>query len=65
MTTREVIKRLHADGWRLQRQSASSHKIFMHPTKVGLVLVADHRGDLPIGTLRSIFRQAGWDWNTR
>ena len=31
----------------------------------GVVTVPYTNRDIPIGTLRSIFRQAGWDWRTR
>lgn len=31
----------------------------------GKVTVPHPSADLPIGTLKSIFRQAGWDWRRR
>jgi predicted RNA binding protein YcfA (HicA-like mRNA interferase family) len=58
MTGREVIRRLVADGWMLARTKGSHHQ-YRHPTKPGLVTVPHPRRDLPIGTLRSIARQAG------
>ncbi len=58
MTARQVIKRLEEDGWYEVRQSGS-HKQFQHDTKLGTVTVPMHRGDIPRGTLRNIFRQAG------
>ena len=61
MTAREVIAKLNAEGWNELRQRGS-HRIFGHPTKAGRVIVAMHRGDIPTGTLRNIFRQAGWQW---
>ena len=42
-----------------------SHYQFKHPEKHGKVTVPHPSADLPIGTLKSIFRQAGWDWRTR
>ena len=36
----------------------------VHSTKPGVVIPFTNR-DIAIGTLRSIFRQAGWDWRTR
>jgi predicted RNA binding protein YcfA (HicA-like mRNA interferase family) len=36
-----------------------SHHQFKHPTKPGRVTVPHPKRDLPIGTVRSIFRQAG------
>ena len=59
MSSREVIQRLRADGWFLSR-SKGSHQQFKHAEKPGLVTVPHPKKDLPAGTLRSIFRQAGW-----
>jgi predicted RNA binding protein YcfA (HicA-like mRNA interferase family) len=58
---REVIVRLRSDGWVLVRVKGSHH-IFHHPDKPGAVTLAYHReGDeVPVGTLRSIKKQAGW-----
>lgn len=58
MTGREVVAALRADGWVLAR-SKGSHAQYRHPTKPGLVTVPMHAGDLPIGTLKSIEKQAG------
>ena len=60
MTAQEVIKRLHDDGWHEVKQTGS-HKKFKHDSKAGIVTVPMHRGDIPKGTLGSIFRQAGWE----
>jgi len=57
MDSREVIRKLLADGWRQVAQSGS-HKQFKHPSKPGRVTVPSPRKDLPIGTLRSIEKQA-------
>lgn len=59
---RDVITTLRRDGWRLHR-TTGSHRHFVHPTKAGIVTVAGRPGsDVPIGTLRAVFRQAGLDW---
>jgi predicted RNA binding protein YcfA (HicA-like mRNA interferase family) len=58
MDSRQVIRMLQADGWRLVR-SRGSHRQFKHPSKPGLVTVPHPRRDLPIGTVRSILKQAG------
>jgi predicted RNA binding protein YcfA (HicA-like mRNA interferase family) len=56
---REVIRRLEADGWRLDRQRGS-HRQFRHPEKSGTVTIAGKPSDdLRAGTLASILRQAG------
>lgn len=49
---------LKADGWILVRQKGS-HAQFRHPNKPGVVTVPMHGGDIPIGTLKSIAKQAG------
>jgi predicted RNA binding protein YcfA (HicA-like mRNA interferase family) len=61
MDSSEVIKRLKRDGWVL-RGGRGDHRKFKHPDRPGQVVVPHPRKDLPIGTLRAIFRQAGWDW---
>jgi predicted RNA binding protein YcfA (HicA-like mRNA interferase family) len=62
MTTREVLQRLHADGWVKVRQTGS-HWQFKHATKPGVVTVAVHKQSAHVkpGTLASIKRQAGWE----
>jgi len=59
MKAKEVIKLIQKDGWFFERQ-AGSYKIFKHPTKRGIVVVPEHgKEDVKIGTLNSIFKQAG------
>ncbi len=58
MDSREIIKRLRADGW-FEVAHEGSHKHFKHATKTGRVTVPFPRRDVPIGTLRSIEKQAG------
>jgi predicted RNA binding protein YcfA (HicA-like mRNA interferase family) len=62
MTARQVIRRLLNEGWREVRQTGS-HKQFQHENKPGTVTVPTHKGDIPAGTLSSIYRQAGWERN--
>jgi predicted RNA binding protein YcfA (HicA-like mRNA interferase family) len=58
MESRKIIKILEKDGWYKADQSGS-HIQFRHPTKKGRVTVPHPKKDLPIGTLKSIERQAG------
>lgn len=58
MTVKEVLKILHADGWREVPYTKGSHIQLTHPTKKGKVTVANHSGDIPKGTLNSILKQA-------
>lgn len=56
-----IIRRLLEDGW-VETKGRGSHRNFRHPTKPGKVTVPFHGNrDLPIGTIRSIERQAGLD----
>ena len=57
-SSREILKRLRADGWVLAAVSGSHHQ-FKHPVKPGKVTVPHPRKDLSPGTVRSILRQAG------
>jgi predicted RNA binding protein YcfA (HicA-like mRNA interferase family) len=61
MTVRDVLRRLHDEGWIMARQRGS-HRQFVHSAKPGFrVTVAGHpKLDVPKGTLNSIFKQAGW-----
>jgi len=61
MNSREIIKRLTDDGWFLAG-GKGDHEKFKHPTKPGHVVVPHPRKDVAIGTLRNIYRQAGWIW---
>ncbi len=58
MTVREILKELRTDGW-VEFQVKGSHIQLKHPVKSGKVTVPNHSGDLPRGTLNSIYRQAG------
>ncbi len=58
MSSREVIRRLLHDGW-YQVAQAGSHKQFKHETKPGRVTVPHPQRDIPLGTLKSIEKQAG------
>lgn len=58
MSSREIIKLLHADGWYIVRVTGSHH-IFKHDEKKGTVTVPHPRKDLKTGTVKSIKKQAG------
>lgn len=62
ITPKEAVKMLEADGWTLKRRGPGDHRQFAHPERNGKVTVDMGVREIPIGTLRSIFRQAGWDW---
>ncbi|MGV8936148.1 MAG: type II toxin-antitoxin system HicA family toxin [Allorhizobium sp.] len=56
-----ILSRLKADGW-FEVAQKGSHKQFKHPSKPGRVTLPHPKRDMPIGTVRSIWRQAGWPW---
>ncbi|MDP1714709.1 MAG: type II toxin-antitoxin system HicA family toxin [Anaerolineales bacterium] len=58
LTPQKVIKILERKGFVLDR-SKGSHRIYIHPVTGKKAVVPFHRKDLPLGTLRDIFKQAG------
>ena len=60
MKVRDLLKRLKRDGWYKVSQKGS-HAQFKHALKKGRVTLPIHKGDVPIGTLKSIFKQAQID----
>jgi predicted RNA binding protein YcfA (HicA-like mRNA interferase family) len=55
--SRKVIKELQREGWYAVAK-VGSHKQFKHPVKKGRVTVPHPTRDIPIGTLKSIEKQA-------
>lgn len=58
----DVMRRLNEDGWVLTPKGKGDHKNFKHPIKKGKVTVDTGVKEIPTGTLRSVYRQAGWEW---
>ncbi len=58
MNSRDIVCELEQDGW-VEVASRGSHRQFKHPTKPGRVTVPHPKRDIPLGTLRSIEKQAG------
>lgn len=58
MHSRDVMKQLEKAGW-YEVNQVRSHKQFKHPTKRGRVTVPHPNRHIPIGTLKSIEKQAG------
>ena len=57
--SRDIMRRLEAEGWMLVR-ARGSHHVFRHP-KNGKVIVLPHpRKDLGVGLVRAIYKEAGW-----
>ncbi len=64
LSSTEIKRMLEADGW-VHVGTKGDHWQYRHPTKPGRVTLAHPEKDIPKGTLRSIYRQAGWDWKDR
>jgi predicted RNA binding protein YcfA (HicA-like mRNA interferase family) len=58
MNSREIVALLEASGWPKVAQKGS-HVQFKHESKAGRVTLPHTRKDIPLGTLRSIEKQAG------
>ena len=57
--SRKLIRLLERDGWYLVEVRGDHHQ-FKHPMRSGRVTVPHPNKDIAIGTLRSVYRQAGW-----
>jgi predicted RNA binding protein YcfA (HicA-like mRNA interferase family) len=58
MHSRDIIRKLEADGWQLVAVKGSHHQ-FKHPSKPGRVTLVHPRKDTPIGTVKSMEKQSG------
>jgi predicted RNA binding protein YcfA (HicA-like mRNA interferase family) len=73
MPSREIISRLIREGWTEQKTSGGSHRQFKKTEEIEedgetktftrRVTVPHPKKDFPIGTLKSIYKQAGWNWD--
>lgn len=55
--SRRIIRMLKNDGFELVKITGSHHKF----RKDGKIVTVPHpKKDLPIGTVRAIYKQAGW-----
>ena len=57
--SRYMIRRLKADGFELV-SVRGSHHMFRHEQSGRSFVVTHPRRDIPLGTARSIYAQAGW-----
>lgn len=58
MKVNDLMKLLRVDGW-VKKDQKGSHLQMVHPLKKGKITIPVHGGDIPIGTLRAILKQAG------
>lgn len=59
MNSKDIIKRLKQDGFE-HTHTTGDHWKFKKAERI--VVVPHPKKDLPIGTVRNIYRQAGWEW---
>jgi predicted RNA binding protein YcfA (HicA-like mRNA interferase family) len=58
VNSKDIIKRLNAEGWSKTGGKGSNQKF----CKDGKIVIVPHpKQDLPVGTVKSIFKQAGWE----
>ena len=58
--SRDIIRRLRQEGYEQVSVSGSHHK-FVHKLLRRRVIVPHPKRDLPVGTVRAIYRDAGWE----
>lgn len=58
MKPKELIKILKENGWEVKNQKGS-HIQLINKERSGKVTIPYHNKDLKVGTLKSIFKQAG------
>ena len=58
MTSADIIKKLKAAGWQLNRIKGSHH-IYTHPVNGGHISVPHPKKDLGIGLVKKLMAQAG------
>ncbi len=60
-SSREIVTLLHEHGFQDSRQHGS-HLILYNPATKKRAVVPVGKKDLPIGTVKSILREAGIEW---
>jgi predicted RNA binding protein YcfA (HicA-like mRNA interferase family) len=58
MNSKELIKRLEAEGWGL-RGVKGSHHIYTHPSRPGHISIPHPKRDLGAGLVHKLLKQAG------
>jgi predicted RNA binding protein YcfA (HicA-like mRNA interferase family) len=57
--SRDIVRRLLQEGFEQVSVSGSHHK-FVHRQLRRRVIVPHPKRDLPVGTVRAIYKDAGW-----
>ena len=58
----DLLDARHEPARIIVRVGPGDHVQYRHPEKPGRVTIDRGAREFPTGTLRSIFRQAGWEW---
>lgn len=58
--SRDIVRRLEREGFEEISVRGSHHK-FVHRQQRRIVIVPHPKKDLPIGTVRDIYKDAGWE----
>ena len=58
--SRDIVQRLRQEGYEEVSVKGSHHK-FVHRSLRRRVIVPHPKRDLPLGTVRAIYRDAGWE----
>jgi predicted RNA binding protein YcfA (HicA-like mRNA interferase family) len=58
--SRDIIRRLREEGYEQVSVRGSHHK-FVHSGLRRRVIVPHPKRDLPLGTVRAIYKDAGWE----
>lgn len=64
MNSSKIIKMLLDDGW-YEVAVKGSHHQFKHASKSGRITVPHPKKDLPLGTVKNIFKQASVKFPTQ
>jgi predicted RNA binding protein YcfA (HicA-like mRNA interferase family) len=59
LRAKDVIRKLRRAGFVFDRQAKGSHEIWYNPRTQRRVVVPNHPGTVPLGTLRHLIRQTG------
>jgi predicted RNA binding protein YcfA (HicA-like mRNA interferase family) len=57
--SRDIIRRLEREGWRLARVTGSHH-VFKNAVSDETIVVPHPKKDLGKGLVRAIYKDAGW-----
>jgi predicted RNA binding protein YcfA (HicA-like mRNA interferase family) len=52
----------YVEGWRRRRAGRGDHVNYNKPGQASVITVDLGMKEIPIGTLRSMYRRAGWQW---